>query len=201
MEKYIINGTLYVKRRPSVKKEDILLRPNFLIYNVKTGEDIILKSIKDLEQLPTPVIDSLRQQNVIGTEKTIIHDNLGFYQIFSDGNSIYMLGKENNQEFRYQNLDELEKDFISLEDFLNSGNYIGRELNGEHGTVELLYEFEGMYLLGSISRSFFITIGKDTKVMSRYVIGNILPHYYSKEEIYQAIIQSYINKNNGGARR
>ena len=78
MERYIINGSLYIKRRPSVKKEDILLQPNFLIYNVKTGKDIILKSIKDLEQLPAPVIDALRQQNVIGTEKTIIHDNLGY---------------------------------------------------------------------------------------------------------------------------
>ncbi len=201
MEKYIINGTLYVKRRPSVKKEDILLQPNFLIYNVKTGKDIILKSIKDLEQLPPYVIDVLRQQNVIGTEETIIRDNLGFYQIFSDGSFIYMLGRENNQEFRYKSLDELEKDFISLEDFLDNGKYIGRELNGEHGTVELLYDLESMYLLGSISRSFFITIGKDTKIMSQYVIGNILPHYYSKEEIYQAIIQTYINKNNGEARR
>jgi len=201
MERYIINGSLYIKRRPSVKKEDKLLNQNTSIYNATTGKNIILKSIKDLEQLPPQVINVLRQQKILGTEETIIHDNLGFYQIFSDGSSLYMLGRENNQTFKYQSLDELEKDFISLEDFLNSGKYIGRELNGEHGTVELLYEFEGMYLLGSISSSFFITIGKDTKVMSRYVIGNILPHYYSKEEIYQAIIQSYINKNNGEARR
>lgn len=201
MERYIINGSLYVKRKPSIKREDILLKQNFLIYNATIGKEITIKSIKDLESLPSIVIDVLRKQGAITTSETIIHDNLGFYQIFSNGTSIYMLGKETNKTFEYQSLEELDKDFISLEDFFNHAIYVGRELIGEHGSVELLYEFEDMYLLGSNSNDFFLTIGKDTKVMSQYRIGDILPHYYSKEEVYQAIMKSYLNKNNGETRK
>ena len=68
MERYIINGSLYIKRRPSVKKEDKLLNQNTSIYNATTGKNIILKSIKDLEQLPPQVINVLRQQKILGTE-------------------------------------------------------------------------------------------------------------------------------------
>lgn len=201
MERYIINGSLYVKKRPSIKREDILLKQNFLIYNATIGKEITIKSIKDLESLPSIVIDVLRKQGAITTKETIIHDNFGFYQIFATDTSIYMLGKETNKIFEYHSLEELDKDFISLEDFLNRAVYVGSELIGRNGSAELLYEFEDMWLISSNSNDLFITIGRHNEVMYKYKLGFILPHYYSKEEVYQAIIESYLNKNNGETRK
>lgn len=201
MERYIINGSLYVKRKPSIKREDILLKQNFFVHNAITGENINIKSIKDLKSLPSMVIDVLRKQGAITTKEIIIHDNFGFYQIFATDTSIYMLGKETNKIFEYHSLEKLDKDFISVEDFLNCAVYVGSELIGRNGSAELLYEFEDMWLISSNSNDLFITIGRHNEVMYKYKLGLILPHYYSKEEVYQAIMKSYLNKNNGETRK
>lgn len=200
MEKYILNGEIYAKRRPTKREEYRILKSNFFVYNKFNEEEININDAENLNALPQEVLETLLSQKIIAKEQVIEHDNMALYQIYINNGVFYLIDINRKKNFKYSNLAELEQDFISLNDFLNRAVYIGRQLNGPCQHLELLYEFEGMILIGNAEEGYTI-MNKNNPILNYYQMGSILPFYYSKEQIYQLLAKSLIKKDNDEARK
>ena len=194
MKNIILNGELYLQKKPTIETKYQLQVPQFYIEDSQSNQGVDINNEKDLQKLSPYIIEFLEQIGVITKE---LVDNTGFYHIYTDGNNIFMIQTETGRKILFNTYESLLQYFISLEDFLNQGVYIGRKLNGPNNNVELLYEFSGIWLIKYQDQ--YTVITKD-QVLEYYQIGEILP-YYEKNALYQDIIKNSIHKKSNGESR
>lgn len=187
----IINGMPYIKLNPTIYYDYKIENP----INIQTGEEVIANKSKDLQNLPKFMLEQLEQNGLIKRIQKEQEDNIGFYQILSYENSTCFYNASLNTVFEYSTLDASTKDFISLNDFLNHAVYIGRKLNGS-SPIRVLYEYQDLWLICSNNSDNFTVINKHNSLLNNYQIGDILPEYYSKNEVIKSIISELINPKN-----
>ncbi len=195
MEKIILNGSLYVKKAPS-KDKYLMQMPYIDIYDVNKKDVITISKEEDIERLHPFIINMLEQTGVIrkGTEDT--YDNAGFYHIYINGDKIYMINKSYGKIMVFNTLEEVKKEFISLEDFLQGAKYIGRTFGNSRVNQELIYYFRNMYLLKMPFIDEYTVIDRKDPLIRNDIIGDLLPVYYERDALYKAIVQQEMKADN-----
>jgi len=201
MEKIIFNGALYIKKAPSIKLETTLVQGTFNIDDIRTGASYTVEKPEDLYKFSDFVIKLAEDANLIERKEKIIYDNTDFYHICTNSSSFSLISKSLNVIECFATLSELEECYISLEDFIARGLYIGRGLTNGNYTLELIYAFENNYLLRNPIDGRYTVIDKNNPEIKDYILGNILPIYYDKETVYQEIINQRLKIGNNGQKR
>lgn len=201
MEKIIFNGALYIKKAPSIKLETTLVQGTFNIDDIRTGASYTVEKPEDLYKFSDFVIKLAEDANLIERKEKIIYDNTDFYHICTNSSSFSLISKSLNVIECFATLGELEECYISLEDFIARGLYIGRGLTNGNYTLELIYAFENNYLLRNPIDGRYTVIDKNNPEIKDYILGNILPIYYDKETVYQEIINQRLKIGNNGQKR
>ena len=201
MEKIIFNGALYIKKAPSIKLETTLVQGTFNIDDIRTGASYTVEKPEDLYKFSDFVIKLAEDANLIERKEKIIYDNTDFYHICTNSSSFSLISKSLNVIECFATLSELEESYISLEDFIARGLYIGRGLTNGNYTLELIYAFENNYLLRNPIDGRYTVIDKNNPEIKDYILGNILPIYYDKETVYQEIINQRLKIGNNGQKR
>ncbi len=193
MEKIIFNGSLYVKKAPS-KGKYLMQIPYIDIYDVNKEDVITISREEDIERLHPFVIDLLEQNGLI--RKGTTYDNAGFYHIYINGDKIYMINKSYGKIMVFNTLEEVKKEFISLEDFLQGAKYIGRTFGNSRVNQELIYYFRNMYLLKMPFIDEYTVIDRKDPLIRNDIIGDLLPVYYERDALYKAIVQQEMKADN-----
>ena len=201
MEEIIFNGALYIKKAPSIKLETTLVQGTFNIDDIRTGASYTVEKPEDLYKFSDFVIKLAEDANLIERKEKIIYDNTDFYHICTNSSSFSLISKSLNVIECFATLSELEESYISLEDFIARGLYIGRGLTNGNYTLELIYAFENNYLLRNPIDGRYTVIDKNNPEIKDYILGNILPIYYDKETVYQEIINQRLKIGNNGQKR
>lgn len=201
MEKIIFNGALYIKKAPSIKLETTLAQGIFNIDDIRTGASYTVEKPEDLYKFSDFVIKLAEDANLIERKEKIIYDNTDFYHIYTNSSSFSLISKSLNIIECFATLSELEECYISLEDFIARGLYIGRALTNGNYTLELIYAFENNYLLRNPIDGRYTVMDKNNPELKDYILGNILPIYYDKETVYQEIINQRLKIGNNGQKR
>lgn len=201
MEKIIFNGAIYIKKAPSIKLETTLVQGTFNIDDIRTGASYTVEKPEDLYKFSDFVIKLAEDANLIERKEKIIYDNTDFYHICTNSSSFSLISKSLNVIECFATLSELEECYISLEDFIARGLYIGRGLTNGNYTLELIYAFENNYLLRNPIDGRYTVIDKNNPEIKDYILGNILPIYYDKETVYQEIINQRLKIGNNGQKR
>lgn len=201
MEKIIFNGALYIKKAPSIKLETTLVQGTFNIDDIRTGASYTVEKPEDLYKFSDFVIKLAEDANLIERKEKIIYDNTDFYHICTNSSSFSLISKSLNVIECFATLSELEECYISLEDLIARGLYIGRGLTNGNYTLELIYAFENNYLLRNPIDGRYTVIDKNNPEIKDYILGNILPIYYDKETVYQEIINQRLKIGNNGQKR
>ena len=201
MEKIIFNGALYIKKAPSIKLETTLVQGTFNIDDIRTGASYTVEKPEDLYKFSDFVIKLAEDANLIERKEKIIYDNTDFYHICTNSSSFSLISKSLKVIECFATLSELEESYISLEDFIARGLYIGRGLTNGNYTLELIYAFENNYLLRNPIDGRYTVIDKNNPEIKDYILGNILPIYYDKETVYQEIINQRLKIGNNGQKR
>lgn len=193
MEKIIFNGSLYVKKAPS-KGKYLMQIPYIDIYDVNKEDVITISREEDIERLHPFVIDLLEQNGLI--RKGTTYDNAGFYHIYINGDKIYMINKSYGKIMVFNTLEEVKKEFIILEDFLQGAKYIGRTFGNSRVNQELIYYFRNMYLLKMPFIDEYTVIDRKDPLIRNDIIGDLLPVYYERDALYKAIVQQEMKADN-----
>lgn len=201
MEKIIFNGAIYIKKAPSIKLETTLVQGAFNIDDIRTGASYTVEKPEDLYKFSDFVIKLAEDANLIERKEKIIYDNTDFYHICTNSSSFSLISKSLKVIECFATLSELEESYISLEDFIARGLYIGRGLTNGNYTLELIYAFENNYLLRNPIDGRYTVIDKNNPEIKDYILGNILPIYYDKETVYQEIINQRLKIGNNGQKR
>lgn len=201
MEKIIFNGAIYIKKAPSIKLETTLVQGAFNIDDIRTGASYTVEKPEDLYKFSDFVIKLAEDANLIERKEKIIYDNTDFYHICTNSSSFSLISKSLKVIECFATLSELEESYISLEDFIARGLYIGRGLTNGNYTLELIYAFENNYLLRNPIDGRYTVIDKNNTEIKDYILGNILPIYYDKETVYQEIINQRLKIGNNGQKR
>jgi hypothetical protein len=201
MEKIIFNGALYIKKAPSIKLETTLVQGTFNIDDIRTGASYTVEKPEDLYKFSDFVIKLAEDANLIERKEKIIYDNTDFYHICTNSSSFSLISKSLNVIECFATLSELEECYISLEDFIARGLYIGRALTNGNYALELISSFENNYLLRNPIDGRYTAMDKNNPELKDYILGNILPIYYDKETVYQEIINQRLKIGNNGQKR
>lgn len=197
MEKFILNGEVYVKTAPSVHIKHKLNVYGFTVGNAQTSDVVEVTSSEDLKSLPPFVLQELEKYQLITKVVTPIWDNSGFFRIYTGGLKIYMISTDSKQIKVYDSLEEINKEYMSLDEFMKKALYVGRNYDSKTNKTELLYSFDRMHLLRFPSDEYYI-LDKENPILKDYSIGNILPMYYEKSSVQQAIIKQESKSRNDG---
>lgn len=201
MEKIIFNGALYIKKAPSIKLETTLVQGTFNIDDIRTGASYTVEKPEDLYKFSDFVIKLAEDANLIERKEKIIYDNTDFYHICTNSSSFSLISKSLKVIECFATLSELEESYISLEDFIARGLYIGRALTNGNYALELISSFENNYLLRNPIDGRYTAMDKNNPELKDYILGNILPIYYDKETVYQEIINQRLKIGNNGQKR
>ena len=202
MENVILNGELYIKKKPKIETK-IITNPNAIpeVFDINGNviEDFDFTNPEHLKLLPASVLNMFESIGAIKRiERTNYEDNVGFYQMILDQNGFYLLNKRFKNIYRYKTKEELENEFISLIDFIHHALFIGRYLEPIDIPLSkfvLVYEYDGIYLLKDLENNKYFPISKDHPLQEHFKIGEILPEYYEKEELIKAIVNQEIKPN------
>lgn len=203
MEKVILNGELYIKKNPEIETK-IITNPNAIpeVFDTEGNviEDFDFTNPEHLKLLPKSVLYMFESMGAIKKmERKNYENNIGFYQVVLDQNGFYLVNRRFKNTYHYKTIDALEKDFISLLDFIHHAIFVGRYLEPVNIPLlksELLYEYDGIYLLKDLDNNKYYPISKDYPFLENFKIGEMLPAYYEKEELLKEIISQELKPNN-----
>ena len=133
----IINGDIYIKKSPDYKEltieeiEQLQLEREEIISNCDLPEEEIEKLNQDVEEMlekGKPIFDGYRSFWII----ILGDDAIKMVEQSSNGNQLVRV---------YKNLEEMEKEFISLRDLLPSARFYGKEFFTTEEIGEVLPPF------------------------------------------------------------
>ena len=194
----IINGTIYVKKEMKYRIKPRVFLEDFNGIRIATPEE--LEFIK--------LFDSQRFE-----QKTEIDLDENFWIIFLAGNKIFMHNHNKGTYEEYNNIDEVNERFISLESYIEQSSYLGKQLILPAGS-EIIKNGRNVYLTKPRPEYIILYILHDSLIIkelegnqeyklisrfnpefSKYVIDNeINPEYADKNQVYQDIIAQIYHK-------
>lgn len=189
MPKFLINGSIYIKIKPDITEKLVLNNGPYAakIYGIDpfTGEKIQIKSSEDIKKIPE---EPLKMLIKLGEIKKVrqVSNHEGLYRLIIADNKIYMINTTNKQAASYRDINEL-KDYISLDEFLKKGVWIGRKFTNGEIVFELLYEYAGIYLLKKEGSNEYIALPKHHEKIHDYRIAGFIEEYYLRGELYKSI--------------
>lgn len=203
MEKVILNGEIFLKKNPKIETK-ILTNSNAIpeVFDVngKVIEEFDFTNPEHLKLLPPSVLYMFESMGAIKRiERRNYEDNVGFYQIVVGKNEFHLVNKGYKSTYKYNSLEEVEREFISLFDYMHHAIYVGRFLEPIEPPIirfECLYEYAGIYILRDLTEDKYQIISKDHPFLENYRIGKMLPAYYEKEELLKAIVSQELKPNN-----
>ncbi len=122
--KYFINGEIYLKKGPTVfnQKHNLNDKLDELNFELSKGNpDLSLfETLKFYEEL---------KEEVQGKEDVIDYSGTEFFwQAFNDNNGVLVTcAMASYLDKIYKSIDEMERDFIKLSDFLDKATFVGRK--------------------------------------------------------------------------
>ncbi len=187
----ILNGDLYIKLTNEVsyileendKTRDII---NDIMSDVKDVDDEELASLASFKF--AQIMDRLIEEQLFYKEEESLDKN-GFYKIFFTGNEVIMMSNEKN--VKYNSLEEVNKTYINLRDFLIKANLVGRYLEPIKDNMPryaIIYEYKDCLLLHNLNNGMFTTVNAKSSILNDYFLGDNIKEEYKKEDVYQTII-------------
>lgn len=189
MPEFLINGSIYIKIKPDITEKLVLNNGPYAtkIYGIDifTGEKILIKSDEDIKKIPEEPLKKLIELGEIKKVRQVSNHE-GLYRLIIADNKIYMINTTNKQAASYRDITEL-KDYISLEEFLKKGVWIGRKFTNGTIVFELLYEYAGIYLLKKEGSNEYIALPKHHENIHDYRIAGFIDEDYLRDELYKSI--------------
>ncbi len=192
----ILNGDLYVKLTNEVvyvleenDKTKAIIKD--IMGDVKDNEEelLALASFKFAQ-----IMDKLIEEQLLYKEEESLDKN-GFYKIFYTGNEVIMMSDEEN--IKYNSLEEVNKKYINLRDFLIRATLVGRYLEPIKDNLPryaVIYEYEDCLLLHNLNNGMFTTVNAKSSILNNYFLGDNLIEEYKKEDVYQTIVNQELKK-------
>lgn len=189
MPEFLINGSIYIKIKPDITEKLVLNDGPYdtRIFGIDTvtGEKIYIKSNEDIKKIPKEPLKKLIELGEIKKVRKASNYE-GIYRLIITDGKIYMINTLSKQAITYRNITEL-KDFVPLDEFLKKGVWIGRKFTNGTIVFELLYEYEGIFLLKKKGANEYIALPKHHEEIKGYQIGEFLEEYYLRDELFKSI--------------
>lgn len=192
--KCFFNGTLYVRIKTPTKKIVKITSKgeNHTFIYKKTNERITLDNEEKLSTLPFFALKMLENEGLIKVSKEEDLESIGLYQLFILKDKKVIINKQNNTLDQIISVD-LEKNFMSLEDFMAESKPIMKALNP---SIHILYECASIYLIRNIyENKYYFISKKDYEALPNKVP---LEECYEKDQVYKDIISSEIHVKEKG---
>lgn len=204
MSNIILNGDVYIKMLP-----DLVTRYNVLEKGYSATIDIEGKTfdVKDLssnniEHLPPIIREFLEFYGIVKKEIGYIYNNNGFYQIWCNTDSVYMLNRNEQSSLEYSNMEEIELKYLNLWDYLTTAKFVGIYLvNPGHPMYEYLYTLNGINLLRNPATGEYIILATGNPILDGYFGNNIKTNTYDINTVYQSIISQVMKHSEENRRR
>lgn len=194
----IINGTIYVKKEMEYRIIPRIFVEGFNGIRPAKPEEL------DLIRLFDP--QSVEQKSEIDLDEN-------FWIIFLAGNKIFMHNHNQGTYEEYNNMNEVNHRFISLESYIEQSSYFGKQLILPAGS-EIIKNGKNIYLTKPKPEYIILYILNDSLIIkelegnqeyrlisrfnpnfSKYIIGDeINPEYADKKQVYQDIIAQIYHK-------
>ena len=194
---FFMNGEIYIKK-------DI---EENLVYEIKKGlTPFIRLDGKKLLFLTNEILFTLTNEAkerlylsgiLIKVKKIDYTPNRGFYTFYSDGNTFYQVNPLMNVIEKYNSLEEMQKHFIKLSEFLSLAEYVGKIFERKNiGRSELIYQYKELYLMRVYDG--YISFRKDDPILNEYQITNEETAIYDKDELFKTICHQEMDLNKNG---
>ena len=191
----ILNGTVYLKKELIISSN-----PKIIVQDEKG-----LRTPTEQEQnLVNSILSNFLQPKEIYDED--------FYLIFATNEKIYMYNPDKVRYEEYNSLEEINKNFITLEQFLEESYYVGRNLMQPAGTETIkngkslfytkdkaeyiiLFRLAKRIIVRNLETGEYkIASGANQAFKKYYLENKVNPEFCNKLEVYQDIIAQIYHK-------
>lgn len=199
MLNYIVNGEIFIKMVPAETKkyEPTSIGKATAIYSSEANHKYLLSNPEDIKKLPEELLERLENQGLMTSEMEYIYNNRGFYQAFNFEQGTFMVNKKGHNLNVYKSANSIEEYYLSLEEFLARSLYIGRIFKSDNPKLPeyiLLYTAYGTHILKDTKANSYTVLSVKDPNLRGYIIGDLVPEYYDKENVYQAIIAQELHQ-------
>ena len=199
MTELVLNGEIYIRTASDYELQFTESETTKLELNRFIGEwdetDEMANIAKITERLPE-IMEYLDDRNLL--DRIECFDYIGtFHRILIQGNGIYMIS--DNEHYDYEDMEEVNHDYIKLDTFLKKASWVGRNLVPKPGTdvvpYKILFEYMDIVLMENMENHRYIAMSTKNEHLQNYTLGDMIEEIYGKKELYQAINKQELLKS------
>lgn len=204
MSNIILNGDVYIKMLPDLVTKYKIKEKGFSGTIDIRGRSFDIKDLtsSNIEHLPPIIREFLEFYGIVKKEIGYIYNNNGFYQIWCNADSIFMINRNEQTSLEYSNTEEINLKYLNLWDYLTTAKFVGIYLvNPGHPMYEYLYTLNDINILRNPATGEYIIAATGSPMLEGYFSNNIKTNTYDINTVYQSIISQVIKHSEGNKRR